>query len=88
MKRQSDAHRISAQSTMQARIEEALADHFPTGLRSEYARTAGGMPVKGGGIVVDCKCGHRVVGTDEHEARQLWAAHTRATLSNIGGSNE
>ncbi|MBD3732807.1 MAG: hypothetical protein IE934_08835 [Sphingopyxis sp.] len=30
---------------------------------------------KGGGIVVDCRCGHRIVGTDEQEARQLWAAH-------------
>ena len=59
---------------------EALADHFPTGLRSGYARTAGGIPVQGGGIEVDCRCGWSTKAADEHEVREEWAAHVLAAL--------
>lgn len=68
--------------------EALLTDHFPTGLRSEYPRTAGRIGVTGGGVIVDCTCGHRIVGTDEQEARQLWSAHASAALSTAPASPE
>lgn len=63
---------------VQEGLREALAGHFPTGLRSLYARTAGGIPVRGGGIAVECKCGWSTVATDDDEARQQWADHVVA----------
>lgn len=63
------------------RLRDGLEDHFPTGLRSGYARTAGGVPVQGGGIEIDCRCGWSTSATDEHQARQQWADHVRAALN-------
>lgn len=60
---------------------EALEDHFPSGLRAEYPRTACGVPVPDTGIKVDCRCGWSTDAADEQEARHLWANHARAALS-------
>lgn len=67
---------------------EDLEDHFPTGLRSGYARTAGGVPVQGGGVEIDCRCGWSAKASDEHAARQQWADHARAALSAPQGEVE
>lgn len=54
-----------------------LADHFPTGLRELFDRTAQGIPVKSY-VGTNCTCGWCTAATDEHEVRQEWAAHVVA----------
>lgn len=60
---------------------EGLEDHFPSGLRAEYPRTACGIPASDTGISVDCRCGWSTRAADEQEARQMWASHALAALS-------
>lgn len=59
---------------------DALAEHFPTGVRGLYDRTAGGIPVQSH-VGTNCTCGWCTAATDEHEVRHEWAMHVLASLS-------
>ena len=59
-------------------LREALAEHFPTGLRStrHYLKATG--EVFESPIQCECHCGEAFAGTDEQEVRFMWAEHVAA----------
>lgn len=76
------AHSLPSQASDagEEMLREVLVDHFPTGLRGSYERTAGGIVVDTG-MKTDCHCGWSAQASDEHEVRDLWARHVAATLT-------
>lgn len=75
------AHSLPSQADAgEEMLREVLVDHFPTGLRGSYERTAGGIVVDTG-MKTDCHCGWSAQASDEHEVRDLWARHVAATLT-------
>lgn len=82
------ARPIAALTTPPASDDGGLEEHFPSGLRAEYPRTACGVPAPDTGVSVDCYCGWSTNAADEQEARQLWAIHARQALSATPANHE
>lgn len=61
-------------------LVDALAEHFPTGLRSSRGHLPQTGEVFESPIRCECHCGEAFAATDEQEARQLWAIHAATII--------
>jgi hypothetical protein len=71
---------LVALRTTSLAAQDGLDQHFPTGLRQRPMQLATTDEVFEGPVFCDCYCGESFAGSDEQEARQLWAEHALSAI--------